>query len=284
MILVTGPTGTVGSEVTRLLLSAGHKVRALVRNPEKAEGLKKQGAEVALGDLDRRDSLREALGGVDKAFLVSAMSPRMAEQELTFISAAREAGVKHVVLLSTAGAGFDPGLKLGKLHRAGELALEASGMAWTILRPNSFMTNFFGNMGSVKGQNTVYTATGPSQFVPVDPRDIAEVAVKALTTPGHENKTYLLTGPEHESDVTMAKKMSDAIGKAINVVDVPVEAARGAMVGMGFPEWLASSLSEFLMPGIKEQAGQRTDHVQQVLGRPPRSFSHWTKEFGGAFK
>jgi len=284
MILVTGATGTVGSEIVRLLRAAGQKVRALVRNPEKAEALKKQGAEVALGDLDRRDSLRETLAGVEKAFLVSAMSPRMAEQEVTFLGAAREAGVKHVVLLSTAGAGFDPGLKLGRLHRAGELALEASGMAWTVLRPNSFMTNFFGNLGSVKGQNAVYSATGPSQFAPIDPRDVAEVAVKALTAPGHENKTYTLTGPLMESDVSMTQKMAAAIGRAVNVVEVPVEAARQAMVGMGMGEWLAGSLAEFTMPGIKEQAAKLTTDAQAVLGRAPRSFDAWVKEFGGAFK
>jgi uncharacterized protein YbjT (DUF2867 family) len=284
MILVTGPTGNVGSELTRLLLAGGHKVRALIRDPGKAEALKKQGAEVALGDLDKRDSLREAVAGVEKAFLVSTMNPRMAEQELNFIGAAREAGVKHVVLLSTLGAGFQPGLKLGKLHRAGELALEASGMAWTVLRPSSFMSNFFANVASVKGQNAVYSCTGPAQYAPVDVRDIAAVAAKALTTPGHEGKCYALTGPELLTETDMTQKMAAALGRALNLVAVPVDAARGAMVGMGLAEWLANSLCEFYQAGVVEQAAQCTRDVQQVLGRAPKSFDDWSREFSAAFK
>lgn len=284
MILVTGATGTVGSEVVRQLLAAGQKVRAWIRSPDKAEGLRKQGAEVALGDFGKPETHREALAGVDQVFLLSAMTPKMAEHETAFINSAKDAGVKHVVLISTAGAGFDPGLKLGKLHRAGELALEASGMAWTVLRPNSFMTNYFGNMGSVKGQGMVYSCTGKSQFAPIDPRDIAAVAAKVLTAPGHEGKTYTLTGPELHNDVTMTQKMAAAIGKAIQVVDVPVEAARTAMVGMGFGEWLAAALCEFYTPGVVEQGARLSSDVQAVLGRPPRSFDEWAKEFGGAFK
>ncbi|HEY8207291.1 MAG TPA: SDR family oxidoreductase [Myxococcaceae bacterium] len=284
MILVTGATGTVGSEVVRQLRAAGQKVRAMVRSPDKVEAIKKQGAEVALGDFGRPETHREALAGVEKVFLLSAMTPKMAEHETAFVNSAKDAGVKHVVLLSTIGAAFEPGLKLGKLHRAGELALEASGMAWTFLRPNSFMTNYFGNVGSVKGQGMVYSCTGKFQFAPIDPRDVAAVAVKALTSPGHEGKAYYLTGPELVTDASMTQKMAAAIGKAIQVVDVPVEAARQAMVGMGFGEWLAAALCEFYSPGVVEQAARLSNDAQAVLGRPPRSFEEWAKEFGGAFR
>jgi uncharacterized protein YbjT (DUF2867 family) len=284
MILVTGPTGNVGSELTRLLVTEGHKIRVLVRNPEKVEAFKKQGAEVVLGDFDRRETYREALAGVDRLFLLTTMSPKIAEHETAFINASRDAGVKHVVLMSTIGAGFQPGLKLGWLHRASELALEASGMSWTVLRAGSFITNFFANLASVKGQGTVYSCTGEIQYAPVDARDVAAVAAKALTTPGHSGKYYVLTGPELLDETAMTNKLGAAIGKSLNVVNVPVEAAKSAMVGMGFPEWLAGSLGEFCQPGVIEQLNKISDDVHKVLGRPATSFDAWAKEFGGAFK
>src|SRR5262249_52615751 len=127
MILVTGATGNVGSEVIRQLVAAGQKVRAWVRVPEKVEAIKKQGVEVALGDFGRPETHPGALAGVEKVSPLTAMTSKMAEHETAFINSARDAGVRHVVLISTAGAGYSPGLKLGQLHRAGELALEASG-------------------------------------------------------------------------------------------------------------------------------------------------------------
>ena len=156
-------------------------------------------------------------------------------------------------------------------------------MKWTVLRAGGFLTNFFANVASVKGQNTVYSCTGAVQYAPIDVRDIAAVAAKALTTPGHEGKYYDLTGPELLTEAAMTQKLGAAIGKQLNVVNVPVEAAKGAMIGMGFPEWLASSLCEFYQPGTIEQLQKVTNDVHTVLGRPAKSFDQWAKEVGPAF-
>ena len=284
MILVTGATGTVGSEVIRLLLVSGQRSRAWIRSPGRADELRKAGAEVALGDFGKPETYREALAGVTKAFLLSAATPRIAEHETAFINAAKDAGVQHVVLLSAAGAAFQPGITLGKLHRASELALEASGMAWTVLRPSGFMTNFFAYLGSVKGEGRVYGCTGSSPSAPIDPRDVAAVAVKALTEPGHEGKTYTLTGPELLDAPTMAQKMASAIGKAVVYVDAPAEGVKSAMLRAGMGEWLAASTMELYLPGAREQAGKLSGDVQKVLGRAPRGFDAWTREFGAAFR
>jgi len=284
MILVTGATGTVGNEVVKQLQATGQKFRAMVRSPEKAEVLRKAGVDVVLGDFDRRETYREVLAGVQKLFLLSFWRPQLAEHETAFINAARDAGVQHVVLLSSLGAVFEPGVTLGKIHRIGELALEISGMEWTFLRPNSYMTNFFGNLGSIKGQGMVYGAGRNAKIAVVDPRDVAAVAVKALTEPGHAGKAYALTGPEAVDDVAMTQKMANAIGKALQFVDVPPEAAKAAMVGMGMGEWLASSILEFFQPVGIEGGGKVTGDVQKVLGRPPRSFDDWARDFSGAFR
>src|SRR5262245_57454462 len=116
MILVTGATGTIGSEVAKGLLERGAKVRALVRSPEKAEALKSAGAEVAQGSLEDTQSLEAALRGVEKVFLVSPAEPRQAELQGNLVTAAARAGVKHLVKISTTGAGHDSPVSLARLH------------------------------------------------------------------------------------------------------------------------------------------------------------------------
>ena len=138
MILVTGATGTVGSEVARQLIAAGQKPRLLVRNPEKAKAFEGK-AEIVKGDLDDAASLSAALKGVDKLFLLTSGvdGPRLEEKA---IDQAKAAGVKHVVKLSVIGAEYEA-LSFGKWHRKSEKKLEASGLAWTFIRPGNFMSN-----------------------------------------------------------------------------------------------------------------------------------------------
>lgn len=276
LILVTGATGTVGSELVKQLVQGGHRVRALVRDPAKASKFG-TGVEVVQGDLSKPETLAAAFAGVDKAFVLST-GPELAKLEANAFDAAKRAGVKYVVKLSGRhlDADFMAGAALVQWHDESERRLRALGVAWTILRPGMFASNVL--MWGVKEQGGLFLPMGDGKDTPIDPRDIAAVAVKVLTTPGHEGKIYELTGPEFLSFAEMVQKMATAIDKPLKYVDVPEATAREGMLANGVPPALADSLLRYFA-GVK--AGQiypPTSTVADLLGRPPRTFEQWAKD------
>ncbi len=282
MILVTGATGTVGSEVVEQLLAAGQRVRVLARNPAKAAKFG-AGVEVVQGDLEKPETLPAAFTDIEKVFLLSA-GHEIARLEGHAIDAAKKASVKHVVKLSAEGAAYDPAIQLGHWHRESEKNLEESGLAWTILRPGNFDTNTLRWAPSIQAQGLVFHITGDGKSTPIDPRDIAAVAVTALTTPGHEGKIYELTGPEALSVAEQVAKISKAIDKPLQAIDTPEAAARSAMLAEGMPRELVEAVLE-LMAHIRAGRGARlTNTVAEVLGREPRTFDAWVKDNLTAFR
>src|SRR5215211_831576 len=145
MILITGATGTTGREVVEALRRLGAKgVRALVRDPARADFIRAAGFETVAGDFERPETLDAALEGVERALLLTPPSPQTFEQQRAFIEAARRAGVRHVVKLSAFGADADAPEGFGKWHGQSENLPKTSGLKWTILRPNFFMQNLLG--------------------------------------------------------------------------------------------------------------------------------------------
>jgi uncharacterized protein YbjT (DUF2867 family) len=282
MILVTGATGTVGSEVVEQLLAAGHPVRVLTRHPGKAARFASR-VEIAQGDLANPGSLTAAFAGVDKAFLL-ATGLEIPQLEGHAIEAAKAASVKHVVKLSAAGAELDPGIALGRWHRESEKHLEASGMAWTILRPGSFDSNALSWAGTIKEKGMVFHVTGNGKVTPIDPRDIAAVAVAALTQPGHEGKIYEMTGPESLTTAEMVAKISKALGKPIQAIDTPEAGARAGMLAQGMPHQLVEAILEMMALVRGGFRDKPTPVVEEVLGRPPRPFDAWLQEHLTAFR
>ena len=281
MILVLGATGTTGGEVARQLVAAGQKPRLLVRNPAKAGEFQGK-AEVVQGDLDDRRSIEAALRGIEKMYLVSAglSGPQL---EANAIDAAKQAGVRHVVKLSVKGAD-QPVLTFSKWHAKGEKHLRDSGLAWTLLRPGNFMSNALNWAATIKTQGAFYQPTGEGRWAAIDPADIAAVAVRALTTPGHEGKVYPLTGPESLSAAQYAEKLSAVLGKPVKFVDVPPEAAKDAMLKGGIPPVYVDALLDLLASMKAGKEAEVTDGVQKVLGRKPHTFEEWARRNAAAFR
>lgn len=282
MILVTGATGTVGREVVKLLLEAGEKVRVLARDPAKAAQLGEK-VEVVKGDLREPETLDAAFAGVDKAFVL-ATGPELSSLEGNAFDAAKKAGVKHIVKLSAHGADMEPGIMLGRWHKESEEKLKASGIAWTILRPGGFVSNTLRWAEMIKAQGAVFHSTGEGKSTPIDPRDIAAVAVKALTAPGHEGKVYELSGPEPLTTAEMVQKISALIGKPIRCVEAPDAAARQGMLHSGMPQIMVDAvmeLNELLRSGYGEKV---SPGVEQILGRKPRTFDEWLRDNAAQFR
>ncbi|MDP9000771.1 MAG: SDR family oxidoreductase [Myxococcota bacterium] len=282
MILVIGATGNIGREVVKELAVRKERFKVLSRSPEKAKTL--AGGEFVQGDCTKAESLEPAMRGVEKIFFVPAASPELARHHEVVVEVAKKAGAKQVVKVSVIGADAEAPLSIAKMHRDGETALEDSGLAWTHLRPGMFMSNWLHNAGSVKKDGAVHAPTGDGKIAPIDPKDIAEVGVVALTQGGHEGKAYTLTGPEALSFQQQCDILAKVIGKPVKHVDVPAEAAKHAMLRNGMPAWLVDGL----LAVHAETKGGRTAFVsqefEQVTGRKGRTIEAWFKENSAAFK
>src|SRR4051812_7143478 len=283
MLLVTGATGTTGMEVLKALKERGAEARALVRDETKAHHLRDLGFEPVTGDLGDPRTLAPALAGVERVYLVSPAGPMQSELEQTFLEAAKQAGVKHVVKLSIIGANPEAPLRFARGHAKVEQALKDSGMAWTLLRPIAFMQNTLA-WGAQVLDGTFYSPVPDAAFSIVDARDVAEVAAVALTEDGHEGKAYGLSGPEAVSYRDQARRVFAAAGREIKVEPIAVETLKRELVRAGVPPWNAEGLSELFELYAGGGAQMVTSGVKDALGRDPRTIDEFAADHVDAFK
>ena len=278
MILVTGATGKVGQEVVRQLAAAGTPVRALVRDPLRASHIRLPGVEIVAGDLGAPATIDAALPGVEGVFLVSPADPEQVTLQGNAIEAARRARVRRVVKVSVAG-GPDAATQIGRWHWAIEKQLKASGLAFTILRPSLFMQQTLTFAPSIAANGTFSIPAGTGEVAMVDTRDVAAVAVCALTEDAHDQKIYDLTGPEALNFDSVADAIADAIGKPVSYVHVPPEYARKQMLSTGVPRWLADDML-LLFASFREGYGSAVSRtVEEVTGRKPRAFRPFALDY-----
>jgi uncharacterized protein YbjT (DUF2867 family) len=284
MILVTGATGANGRELTKLLASRGVPVRAMTRSRGKAEAIAGlAGVEVAVGDFDDAASLDRALRGVEKAFLLTDSTERAEARQRAFVDAARRAGVGHVVKLSQFAADEASPVRFLRYHAAVERAIVESGIAYTFLRPNLFMQGLLAFRGPIASQGKFFAAAGDAKVSVVDVRDNAAAAAAALTGPGHEGRTYDLTGPEALTHAQMAATLSGALGRPVAFADVPPEAMRDALLDAGMALWQADGLVEDYAHYRRGEASAVAPGVRDATGEPPRAFSAFARDYAPAF-
>src|SRR5688572_2429818 len=221
MICVTGAGGTVGSEVVRQLETTNASIRAAYHSKGKADAARSKDMDAVVIDYNDPETLRTAFDGCEKLFLLGPNVPNQAELEINAMNAAKAAGVKHIVKLSVMRADEEE-YDFGRIHRESEKAIEASGLDWTFIRANSFMQNTVTFMsGLISAQSAFYTAAEDARISHVDVRDIAAVAVKALTEPGHEGKAYSVNGPEGLTYDEIAAELSKSLGRPISHISIP---------------------------------------------------------------
>ncbi|MHA6246721.1 SDR family oxidoreductase [Pontibacter sp. CAU 1760] len=284
-ILVTGATGTVGKEVAiQLSMLDDVRVRAGVHSIIKGENLKRlPNLEVVEMDFNNQHSLRPAFTHADKVFMVTPFSEDQVTMAKTLVDEAKQAGVKHIVKLSVIGADATPGLQIGRWHREVEQYIEASGIAYTFLRPTSFMQNFANyDAESIKKDGKFYHPTGNGRVSHIDVRDIAAVAVAILTSTGHEGKAYELTGPEALSGKEVASILSEVTGKPVDFVDIPEDDARSAML-QHMPLWMVDAMLELQRAYKENMLEKTTDAVQQLTGRTPHTFRQFATDYKKCF-
>lgn len=284
MILVTGATGTVGSELVKRLLASGESVRVLVHSPEKAVFLEELGAEVLTGDFEKLETLGAALRGVEKAFLLTPLSPQQVEMERNFIEAAQRMGTSHVVKLSVMGANVNAESVNHRRQGIAERLLEQSGLQFTHLRPNFFMQNLFRVAPFVAEHGAFFLPMGNARCSMVDVRDIAAVAAAVLTEDGHEGKVYEITGPESLSFDEVAEKLSAAIGKPVSYMNVSPEEFIAQLLQTGLPAWLAEAQLGSFLTVRRGLLARVTNVVAEVGGINPTSFDQFARDYAPLFR
>ncbi|MDO3675442.1 NAD(P)H-binding protein [Paenibacillus ehimensis] len=267
-ILVTGATGTVGQHVTELLVKRGSPVRALSRKPEQARTKLPEGVPISAGNLMKPETLRDALQGVEAMFLIISSDEPGADlnTDPQVVELAEAAGVKRVVVL----VGYEEGPV--------EEALRASGMQWTLVKPVEFMANALSDWrDTIRTEGVVREFYGGAISAKVHEGDIAAVAVKALLEDGHHGQSYLLTGPEAITRKEAVRAIAAAIGKNIPFIELTEEEARRQWRDQGYDE---ESIEFFVQMATQTpEAGYTVlPTVEQVLGRPARTFTEWAAE------
>lgn len=287
MILITGAAGQNGTAIVDEFVKRKERVRVLVLDAKDTQKFDDQFVEVFVGDMLKPETLNEALKGVTKAVLISSADPeKMAATQMAFIDAAKAAGVRHIVKLSCLNVDTNSPARFIRMHGEIEKHLEDSGMTWTHIRPAHFMQNYLMDAPAIAGQNAFYYPMGDSAVAPIDIHDIAKVFYKVLTSDGHANKAYELSGPEALTMNDIASRYSKALGRSVHYVNVAPEAFRQQLVSFGRPEALADAINELYDERRKGTESTVLPKVHKLFGIKPTTFAEFIDQsmavFGGA--
>jgi uncharacterized protein YbjT (DUF2867 family) len=284
VILVLGASGAVGSALVNELQDKGQAVRAAYHSPQQTTRAVDSGQDASTVDLSRPGTLRPALEGADAVFLLAATGPELTRQELNVIGAARAAGARHVLKLSVwrADERLTP---IARLHRPGEEALQSSGIAWTILRPNFYMQNFARQMAdSIRKTRSFSQPETTAAISFVDARDVARAAARILTTTGHEGRVYDVTGPEALTYDQAAAVFSQVLGSPVRFAGLTDEEARAEMLNRGLAAGYVETLIEVSRAYRRGGAERVTSVVRDLTGHPPVSFEGFVRDNISAFR
>ncbi|WP_433333321.1 NAD(P)H-binding protein [Spirillospora sp. CA-294931] len=267
-ILVTGATGNVGRHLVKELTNAGHRVRALTRDPASAPPL--DGVEFVSGDLTRPETLERALDGATGLHLITAGETGTLTTGPDIARLAEKAGVRRVTVL------------WGGERGPVEEAVQDGGLDWTLLEPTEFMSNALAWAEAIRTEGVVREPFAETRNAMVHEGDIARVAAAALTSPGHAGRAYVISGPEALTVPDKIGVLSAALGREIEYVELTEEQARERMRAAGHSE----DMVDFVVGWHADPPPMGytvTSTVEDVTGRPARSFAEWAKEHAARF-
>lgn len=289
MKLLTGVTGSAGSIVVREFAAQQVPVRVLVRDRGKGQWLDDlPTVEVVYGDMLRPDTLTAALADIDRVLMISSPRQQMVETQCRFIDAAKAAGVGHIVKFSgkESGTTFDPNRFRGtRWHLEIERYLEASGVAWSHLRPSQFMQFYLpGTLTGVDSRRReLVMPIGDSRLAPVDITDIAKVAVAMMRADGIEGRAFDMTGPEALTMAEIAARITAATGRRYRYTAVTLEQKRALHQAEGLPPEVLDLLDEIYRGRAESPESRVVLDTHREFGVEPTSFAAFARRHAAAF-
>lgn len=283
MILVLGGTGRLGRETVKLLAASGRqKVRVLVRDRAKAAAFSGAGVEIVTGEMTDAASLAQALHDVERVFTIPANVRDQAEMESRIYRAAQRVGVSHIVKLSTVKADPKSPCYFFQQHALAEQSLKDSGVAFTILRCNSFMQNLLWFAAEIRTKGRFCLPMGAAKTAPVDIRDVAAVASTILDADAPQTNTYNLSGLEKLSFPEIAQTLSAATGKQIEYRDVMPSEFLQILLHAEIPDWYAEAVTASWSVA---RAGEPiiTNVIAEVTKKPPLTFAQFARDYAYSF-
>jgi NAD(P)H dehydrogenase (quinone) len=278
-VLVTGGTGNVGSRALKsLLANKTLKVRALVRSPAKSQWIADMGGELAQGELDDSAAVTRAMEGVQTLALITPAGPHAAEQAGKAIAIAKRAGVQRIVRLSAIKASEDGPTDNTRQHGITERLIRESGMRHVFLRPNYFMQNLLGSLGSILGEGKLYAGMGDAGIALIDARDVGDALAAAVASERFDGLTLELSGPKSIGHGTVAAEIGKALNRTVSYVAVPPEAAGEAVRAFGLDDWTVTVIVDYSRAYSKGFGDFVTDSVQSLTGRAPRDIGTFARE------
>ena len=274
MILVTGANGNVGGEIVSQLVAAGHAVRVLLRSQAKAAAISTT-VEIVIGDFADRDSLVRAVDGTEAVYMTSFEHPELLGLQRNLITVARAAGVRVVVRLSGMRANARDPETMVCDHGLCDQQLVDSGLGYVLLQPNWFFQNFLGCFAASVMRLPV--GSGRTSFI--DVRDIAAVAVAALTDPAHLGEAFVLTGPEALSHADVARILSEVTGRRFVFEDVTDQAWRAQALLSGMEQRETDGLIGLFRLIRDGSMAEITDDVERVTARPPIGLTAFARDY-----
>lgn len=279
MIAVIGATGNVGRALVDQLCDAGERPRIVSRDGGKASRWGNR-VETVVGDVRDTTTRERVLAGVEKLFSLSFIEAP-AEVDAAITTAARNAGVRHIVKLSSIGA--PSAIPIGRRHGECEEFVRASGVAWTFLRPGYFMANTLRWVPMIKAEGRVVTPAPDAKVQPISEKDVAEVARLCLLQSAHEGKIYELIGAEHISAREQVGILSRVLGKPIQCHEADTESTLEHLRALGQPAWLIESFRAMWANLGAGGGNPRLSILQELTGRAPQSFEAWCQAHCSAF-
>lgn len=286
-ILVTGATGTVGTELVKALVNRGITVRAGVHSIIKGDRLRQLNPGVQLVELDyqRPETLAVAFTGINRLFLLTPTSPETVSMSQQLIDAAHRAGVEKVVKLSAEGVGQDSNIQLDRWHREIEEYLAQSGLSYAVLRPSNFMQNFVRNhCATVQQEGKFYLPLSDAQVTFIDVRDIAEAAAILLTTDpaAHAGQAYHLTGPAALTGQQVAEALSEATSHPVTYVPISEDQFGTNMADA--PNWQIQTMQELYQGYRAGKSSTVSPEVERLTGRAPHTIQQFAHDYRAQFQ
>lgn len=282
-ILILGASGLTGEETVRILSQAGFPVRVTYREISELTKLRHFAFEDAHADFNDTESLKKAMDGIERVFVIQPVSQQMVEQSKNICEAAKAAGVSHMIRISNMITGPDIASDIAKMHYESDEMLKALGVNYTIIKGASYYQNMLYSSLTIIRHSNFALPLGTATLSHVDARDIALVGAHALVDEGHENKEYTITGPAAMTMHVVARKLSRCINKEIRFIPVEPKTAKQVFRDNGLPEWSAQAIGDMFIEYASGKYKFVTHDFKNITHQDPRTYEAFFADYRDSF-